>query len=55
MFISFLKNCLETSQEQNKLYAKGHPSPFRNGRETGVGLETDKKIDRHFRNDNSRV
>ena len=33
--------------------AKGHPSPFRNGRETGV--QTDRKTDRNFRNYNSRV
>ena len=38
---------------KNKLSAKGHPSPFRKGRETGV--QTDRKTERHFRNNNSRV
>ena len=36
---------------KNKLCAKGHPSPFRNGRETGV--QTDRKTGRHFRNNNN--
>ena len=51
-FLIFSKIVLETSQEKNKLCAKGHPRPFRNGRETGV--QTERKTDRHFRNHNSR-
>ena len=48
----FLKNCFrKIPGAKNKLCAKGQPSPFRNGRETGV--QTERKTGRHFRNNNN--
>ena len=53
-FFSVFSNRFRNFQGgKKKLCAKGHPSPFRNGRETGVQI--DRKTDRHFRNNNSRV